>query len=98
MENRPKWLIMEQEAIPNHDTEEKEMDIEKIISDVLAKLKVDDGLKAAFLKDPIATLEKTLGVDLPDEQIKQVIDGIKNKLGGDAVGGILDKVKGIFGK
>ena len=89
---------MEQEAIPNHDTEEKEMDIEKIISDVLAKLKVDDSLKAAFLKDPIATLEKTLGVDLPDEQIKQVIDGIKNKLGGDAVGGILDKVKGIFGK
>lgn len=74
------------------------MDIEKIISDVLAKLKVDDGLKAAFLKDPIATLEKTLGVDLPDEQIKQVIDGIKNKLGGDAVGGILDKMKGIFGK
>lgn len=74
------------------------MDIEKIISDVLAKLKVDDSLKASFLKDPIATLEKTLGVDLPDEQIKQVVNGIKEKLGGDAVGGILDKVKGIFGK
>ncbi|MBQ7520249.1 MAG: hypothetical protein IJU12_08015 [Clostridia bacterium] len=74
------------------------MDIEKIISDVLAKLKVDDGLKASFLKDPIATLEKTLGVDLPDEQIKKVVDGIKEKLGGDAVGGILNKVKGIFGK
>ena len=74
------------------------MDIEKIISDVLAKLKVDDSLKASFLKDPIATLEKTLGVDLPDEQIKQVVNGIKEKLGGDAVGGILDKVKGLFGK
>ena len=74
------------------------MDIEKIISDVLAKLKVDDGLKASFLKDPIATLEKTRGVDLPDEQIKKVVDGIKEKLGGDAVGGILNKVKGIFGK
>lgn len=74
------------------------MDIEKIISDVLAKLKVDDSLKASFLKDPIATLEKTLGIDLPDEQIKQVVNGIKEKLGGDAVGGILDKVKGLFGK
>ena len=74
------------------------MDIEKIISDVLAKLKVDDSLKASFLKDPIATLEKTLGVDLPDEQIKKVVDGIKERLGGDAVGGILNKVKGIFGK
>ena len=74
------------------------MDIEKIISDVLAKLKVDDSLKASFLKDPIATLEKTLGVDLPDEQIKKVVDGIKEKLGGDAVGGILNNVKGIFVK
>ena len=74
------------------------MDIEKIISDVLAKLKVDDGLKAAFLKDPIATLEKTLGVDLPDEQIKQVIEGIKSKLGDVAAGGIQDKIKGLFGK
>ena len=74
------------------------MDIEKIINDVLAKLKVDDKLKASFLTDPVGTLEKTLGIDLPDEQIKQVIDGIKGKLGEVAAGGILDKVKGLFGK
>lgn len=74
------------------------MDIEKIIADVLAKLKVDDSLKAAFLTDPIGTLEKKLGIDLPDEQIKQIIAGIKDKLGSDVVGGVLDKVKGIFGK
>ena len=29
---------------------------------------------------------------------KQVVNGIKEKLGGAAVGGILDKVKGLFGK
>lgn len=74
------------------------MDIEKIINDVLAKLKVDDKLKASFLTDPVGTLEKTLGIDLPDEQIKQVIDGIKGKLGEVAAGGILDKIKGLFGK
>lgn len=74
------------------------MDIEKIIADVLAKLKVDDSLKAAFLTDPIGTLEKKLGIDLPDEQIKQIIAGIKDKLGSDVVGGVLDKVKGLFGK
>lgn len=74
------------------------MDIEKIIADVLAKLKVDDSLKAAFLTDPIGTLEKKLGIDLPDEQIKQIIAGIKDKQGSDVVGGVLDKVKGIFGK
>ena len=74
------------------------MDIEKIISDVLAKFKADDSLKASFLSDPVGTLEKTLGIDLPDEQIKQVIDGLKAKLGEAAASGILDKVKGLFGK
>ena len=52
------------------------MDIEKIISDVLAKLKVDSSLKAAFLSDPVGTLEKKLGIDLPDEQINEIIKGI----------------------
>ena len=74
------------------------MDIEKIINEVLAKLKVDDSLKASFLSDPVGTLEKTLGIDLPDEQINQVIAGLKSKLGEAAASGILDKVKGIFGK
>ena len=74
------------------------MDIQKIINDVLGKLKADDGLKAAFLSDPVGTLEKTLGVDLPDEQVKQVIDGLKAKLGEAAASGILDKVKGLFSK
>ena len=74
------------------------MDIEKTVNDLLAKLKVDDALKGEFLKDPVGTLEKKLGVDLPDEQIKQVIDGLKEKLGAAAAGGLMDKIKGIFGK
>lgn len=74
------------------------MDIQKIITDTLAKLKSDDSLKAAFLSDPVGTLEKTLGIDLPDEQIKQVIDGVKAKLGEGAVNGILAKIKSLFGK
>ena len=74
------------------------MDIQKIITETLAKLKSDDSLKAAFLSDPVGTLEKTLGIDLPDEQIKQVIDGVKAKLGEGAVNGILAKIKSLFGK
>ena len=46
----------------------------------------------------MATLEKALGIDLPDEQIKQVIDGIKAKLGTAAAGGILEKIRRFFGK
>ena len=74
------------------------MDIQKIITDTLAKLKSDDSLKTAFLSDPVGTLEKTLGIDLPDEQINQVIEGIKAKLGEGAVTGILTKVKSLFSK
>ena len=72
------------------------MDIEKIINDVLAKLKVDPALLTEFTKDPVATLEKKLGVDLPDEQIKQVIDGLKAKLGSVDANGLIDKLKGLF--
>ena len=72
------------------------MDIEKIINDVLAKLKVDPALLTEFTKDPVATLEKKLGVDLPDEQIRQVIDGLKAKLGSIDANGLIDKLKGLF--
>ncbi|MBO4837674.1 MAG: hypothetical protein J5564_08290 [Clostridia bacterium] len=74
------------------------MDIEKIISDVLGKLKVDKTLMNEFMKDPVATLEKKLGIDLPDEQVKQVIDGVKAKLGTAAASGLLAKLKALFGK
>ena len=72
------------------------MDIEKIINDVLAKLKVDPALLTEFTKDPVATLEKKLGIDLPDEQIRQVIDGLKAKLGSIDANGLIDKLKGLF--
>ncbi|MBQ2027872.1 MAG: hypothetical protein IJT99_04615 [Clostridia bacterium] len=74
------------------------MDIEKIIADVLAKLKIDSSLKAAFLSDPVGTLEKKLGIDLPDEQINEIIKGIKAKLGEGGIAGILAKIKSLFGK
>ena len=79
------------------------MDIEKIINDVLAKLKVDDKLKASFLTDPVGTLEKTLGIDLPDEQINKVIEGVKGQIDLSKVdvaqaAGLLGKLKGLFGK
>ena len=63
----------------------------------------DKDLMASFAKDPVGTLEKKLGIDLPDEQINQVIEGVKGQLDlskldmGQAVG-ILGKLKGMFGK
>ena len=74
------------------------MDTEKIVSEVISKLTSNKDLMAAFTKDPVATLEKTLGIDLPDEQINAVIAEVKKKIASEGASGILDKVKGIFGK
>ncbi len=79
------------------------MDTQKIITDVVAKLKADPSLLKNFAADPVKTLESLTGIDLPDDQINAVIDGIKGKidLGGvdlKEATGLIDKIKGIFGK
>ena len=79
------------------------MDIQKIISDVIIRLASKPDLIQSFLSNPVATLEKTLGIDLPDEQINQVIEGVKgqldlSKLDLKDAAGLLDKLKGFLGK
>jgi len=75
------------------------MDLEKLISDALKKLKEDDGLRKAFGADPVKTLEKIFKVDLPDDQIRKVIDMIQAKLDLDDVADAAGKLLGgLFGK
>ncbi len=79
------------------------MDIQKIISDVVAKLKADPALVKNFIADPVKTLEKTFNIDLPDDQINQIIDGVKSKidlgkLDVKQATGLLAKLKSLFGK
>ena len=78
------------------------MDIQKIISDVLSKLSADKTLKEKFLKDPVKVIEDLTGIDLPDDQIKAVVDGVKAKLNVDDMAGkakgILGFLGGLFGK
>ena len=79
------------------------MDIQKIINDVVSKLKIDPALLKAFAADPLKTLKDKLGIDLPTDQINQVIEGVKGKIDLSKVdlkgaGGILAKIKSLFGK
>ena len=75
------------------------MDIQKIISDALEQLSKNEDLKKAFKLDPVKVLEKTLGVDLPDDQINAVIKAIQTKLDLDDVAGAAGKLLGgLFGK
>ena len=70
------------------------MDLQNIIRDVLNQLENNEELVKAFLADPVKTLEKKLGVDLPDDKLQPVIDGVKAKLKLDDT---IDTAKNIFG-
>ena len=55
-------------------------EIKKMIEKVLAKIKGDEGFASSFKSNPIKAVESVLGVDLPDDQINSIIDGVKAKL------------------
>ena len=71
------------------------MDIKAKIEELVEKIKADKNIAAKFQKDPVGTIEDLIGVDLPNDQIKALADGIKAKLDLDKLGGALG---GLFGK
>ncbi|MEG1426331.1 MAG: hypothetical protein RSC76_01445 [Oscillospiraceae bacterium] len=85
------------------------MDIRAKIEEIVDKVKNDKTISEDFAKDPVKTIESLIGVDIPDEQAKQVAEGVKAKLhldgeGGiikeveEAVEGVADKIKDFFHK
>ena len=71
------------------------MDIKAKITELVDKIKNDPNLATKFQKNPVATIEGLLGVDLPDEQVEKIVDGIKAKISLDKLGGALG---GLMGK
>lgn len=72
------------------------MDIKEQIGAIVEALTKDDGLKAQFQKEPVKAVEKVLGVDLPDELVEKVVQGVKAKLSAETVSGALDSLKKLF--
>lgn len=67
------------------------MDIKNKIEELVEKIKSDKDLQSQFAKDPVAAIEKLIGVDLPEEQIKKIADGVKAKISLDKLGGLFKK-------
>ena len=79
------------------------MDIQKIITDLVAKLKGNNDLIAKFTKDPAAAIKELLNIDVDAGQIAEIVKGVQSALGnvaGDTVKegkSFLSKLKAFFG-
>lgn len=71
-------------------------DVKEKVEELTAKLQKDPAFLKSFRAEPIKTLEKLTGVDLPDDQLKPVVAGIKARLAASDVGGALDGLKKLF--
>ena len=74
------------------------MDIKAMIETAVKKLMSDKDLLAKFEKNPASVIEELIGVDLPDELVNQVVDGIQTKIKLDQLGGVLGGLGKMFGK
>ena len=68
------------------------------IEQIVTKLMSDKKLMEKFEKNPVSVIEEYIGFDLPDEQVNQVIEGIKAKIKLEQVGDVLGGIGKLFGK
>lgn len=72
------------------------MDIKEKINEVVEKVTSDKALKEKFEKDPIKAIEEVLGVDLPDDAVEKIVDGVKAKVAVDSISDVASKFKKLF--
>ena len=72
--------------------------IKEKIEEIVEKLKNDDDLLEQFNKNPTKVIEEYVGVDLPDDKVNQLVEGIKAKIKLDKLGDALGGLGGLFGK
>jgi len=73
-------------------------DIKEKIEDIVEKIQKDPAQLKKFNAEPVKVVEELVGIDLPDELIEKVVDGVKAKITMDKVGDALGALGGLFGK
>ena len=74
------------------------MDLKAKIDQIVKKLLADKTLMARFERNPASVIEEYVGIDLPDEQVNQLVEAIKAKIKLDQVGDVLGSIGKLFGK
>lgn len=68
------------------------MDISAIVAAAVKKVQEDPSLLAALQEDPVKTLEKLTGQDLPDDQVKSVVSAVQSKLGAAGASAVMGQL------
>ena len=74
------------------------MNIKAKIEEIVKKLLASKDLMSRFEKNPAAVIEDLVGVDLPDELVNQLVEGVKAKIKLEQVGYALGALGKLFGK
>ncbi len=72
------------------------MDIKAHITKIVDEVTKNPKTKEEFKKDPVKVVEKIIGVDLPDDMVMKIVDGVKAKVTMDGVSKAADTLKGMF--
>lgn len=76
--------------------EEQVMDIKGQINNLMEEISKNPNIKEQFEKEPIKVIENVIGIDLPDDVIMKIIDGVKAKLTIDGVSKAADTLMDMF--
>lgn len=72
------------------------MDIKAKIEEIVAKVKSDKTIAERFKKEPIKVVEELIGVDIPDDTVEKIVDGVKAKISIDDVASKLGGLGKLF--
>lgn len=72
------------------------MDIKEIIENIVEEITKNKNIKEEFEKEPVKVIERIVKVDLPDELVEKVIDGVKAKITLDKIDDVADALKKLF--
>lgn len=72
------------------------MDIKAKIEEIIGKVKNDPNFMKQFQSDPVKAVESVAGVDLPDDAVNKIVEGVRAKVTLDKAGSALDAVKKLF--
>lgn len=76
--------------------EEQAVDIKGQINKLIEEISKNPNIKEQFEKEPVKAIENVIGIDLPDDVVMKIIDGVKAGLTMDGVSKAADTLMGMF--